>query len=159
MNNFTNNICFLWDLDGTLIDSYKVYNSWDVGEIKTQVHFLKPIIFDEYKDMNTQQIAELVKGKIANKINSRTKNCRREHHAPGDKKFIEMCYSLFYFLRRACSRCAASAAFCASSKRAMNLDFFFGFLAFSAIFALILSSFMKKRNAYVCAMVMRSERK
>ena len=27
MNNFTNNICFLWDLDGTLIDSYKVISS------------------------------------------------------------------------------------------------------------------------------------
>lgn len=27
MNNFYNNICFLWDLDGTLIDSYKVITS------------------------------------------------------------------------------------------------------------------------------------
>lgn len=51
-----------------LIDSYRPYNSWDVGEIKTQVHFLKPLLFDEYKDMNTQQIAELVKSRIANKI-------------------------------------------------------------------------------------------
>lgn len=51
-----------------LIDSYKPYNSWKVGKIKTQVHFLKPIFFDEYKDMNTQQIAELVKTKIANKL-------------------------------------------------------------------------------------------
>lgn len=51
-----------------LIDSYKVYNSWDVGEITTQVHFLKPIFFDEYKDMKTHQIAELVKTKIATKM-------------------------------------------------------------------------------------------
>ena len=51
-----------------LIDSYKVYNSWDIGEIKTQVHFLDPIFYDEYKDMNTHQIAELVKIKIADKI-------------------------------------------------------------------------------------------
>lgn len=51
-----------------LIDSYKVYNSWDIGEIKTQVHFLNPIYWDEYKDMNTRQIAELVKSKIADKI-------------------------------------------------------------------------------------------
>lgn len=51
-----------------LIDSYKVYNSWDVGEIKTQVHFLNPIYWEEYKDMNTRQIAELVKTRIANKI-------------------------------------------------------------------------------------------
>ena len=51
-----------------LIDSYKVYNSWDVGQIKTQVHFLNPILYDEYKDMNTHQLAELVKTKIADKI-------------------------------------------------------------------------------------------
>lgn len=51
-----------------LIDSYKPYNSWDIREIKTSVYYLEPITFDEYKDMNTQQIAKLVKEKIANKI-------------------------------------------------------------------------------------------
>ena len=51
-----------------LIDSYKPYNSWKIGEITTQVHYLKPILYDEYKNMNTQQIAELVKRKIADKI-------------------------------------------------------------------------------------------
>ena len=51
-----------------LIDSYKPYNSWKVGKVTTQVHYLEPILYDEYKDMNTQQIAELVKGKIADKI-------------------------------------------------------------------------------------------
>ena len=51
-----------------LIDSYKPYNSWEFGEVKTQVHFLKPILFEEYKEMNTQQIAELVKDRISNKI-------------------------------------------------------------------------------------------
>ena len=51
-----------------LIDSYKPYNSMDTGKIKTQVHYLKPIFFEEYKDMNTQQIAKLVKDKIQEKI-------------------------------------------------------------------------------------------
>ena len=51
-----------------LIDSYKVYNSWAFGKIKTQVHFLKPIYFSEYKDMKTQEIAKLVKTRIENKI-------------------------------------------------------------------------------------------
>lgn len=51
-----------------LIDAYKPYNSWDIGEIKTYVYYLKPILFDEYKDMNTQQIADLVKTRIENKI-------------------------------------------------------------------------------------------
>ena len=59
-----------------LIDSYKPYNSWDVGKIKTQVHFLKPILFDEYKDMNTHEIAELVKLKIANKIKELKENIK-----------------------------------------------------------------------------------
>lgn len=51
-----------------LIDSYKPYNSWETGEITTSVYYLELIFYDEYKDMNTQQIAELVKSKIANKI-------------------------------------------------------------------------------------------
>lgn len=59
-----------------LIDSYKAYNSWDIGEIKTQVHFLEPIFFDEYKDMKTQQIAELVKTRIENKIKQLNKDIK-----------------------------------------------------------------------------------
>lgn len=51
-----------------LYDSYKPYNSWNFGPVKTQVHFLKPIFYDEYKDMNTKQIADMVKSKIADKI-------------------------------------------------------------------------------------------
>ena len=51
-----------------LIDSYKPYNSWEFGEIKTQVHYLKPILFEEYKEMTTKQIAELVKERIFDKI-------------------------------------------------------------------------------------------
>lgn len=51
-----------------LIDSYKPYNSWQLGDMKTEVHYLKPITFDEYKDMNTHQIAKLVKERIENEI-------------------------------------------------------------------------------------------
>lgn len=51
-----------------LVDSYKAYNSWDVGKIKTQVHFLEPIFFEDYKNMNTHEIAELVKMRISNKL-------------------------------------------------------------------------------------------
>ena len=51
-----------------LIDSYKPYNSWRIGKIKTQVHYLKPILFNEYENLKTHEIAELVKSKIANKI-------------------------------------------------------------------------------------------
>ena len=51
-----------------LIDSYKPYNSWCLGKIQTQVHYLKPIFFDEYKELSTHEIAELVKNMIASKI-------------------------------------------------------------------------------------------
>ena len=53
-----------------LIDSYKPYNSWYIGKIKTQVYYLEPIFFDEYKDLNTHEIAELVKNRIDTKIKS-----------------------------------------------------------------------------------------
>lgn len=59
-----------------LIDSYRAYNTWHVGNLKTQVHFLKPILFEEYKDMNTKEIAEMVKSKIQEKIEEVTGICK-----------------------------------------------------------------------------------
>ena len=52
----------------TLIDSYKVFNSFHVGPLTTPVHYLKPIMYEEYKDLKTQEIAELVKQRIQEKI-------------------------------------------------------------------------------------------
>lgn len=51
-----------------LIDSYKVFNSFHVGPITTFVHYLKPICYNEYKHLSTQQIAKLVKSRIEEKI-------------------------------------------------------------------------------------------
>ena len=51
-----------------LIDSYKGLDSWYLWRVKTQVHFLPPIPYEEYKDMKSGQIAELVKGRIYKKI-------------------------------------------------------------------------------------------
>ena len=51
-----------------LIDSYKVFNSFHFGPVTTQVHYLKPIEYDEYKDMKTRDIATLVKERIDEKI-------------------------------------------------------------------------------------------
>ena len=51
-----------------LYDSWKVYNSMSFGKVKSQVHFLKPIAYEEYKDMTTRQIADMVKSRIQNKI-------------------------------------------------------------------------------------------
>ena len=48
-----------------IIDSYKPFGINSLARVKTQVHFLKPILFEEYADMSTWEIAELVKGRIA----------------------------------------------------------------------------------------------
>ena len=53
-----------------LIDSYKVFNSFNLGPVTTQVHYLKPILFDEYGSLKTHEIAELVQHRIQEKINS-----------------------------------------------------------------------------------------
>lgn len=51
-----------------LMDSYKVYNSWQVTPVKTYVYFLEPLYYDDYKDMNTSQISAVVKERIQNKL-------------------------------------------------------------------------------------------
>lgn len=51
-----------------LVDSYKVYNSWQLTPVKTQVHFLEPLTSEHYQDMNTTQISALVKERIQNKL-------------------------------------------------------------------------------------------
>ena len=51
-----------------LVDSYKPYNSRQITPVKTQVHFLEPIWYEEYKNMNTAQIGETVKKPIQSKL-------------------------------------------------------------------------------------------
>ena len=51
-----------------IIDSYKPFGVNSLRRVKTQVHFLKPILFEEYQGMNTREIAEMVKGRIADAI-------------------------------------------------------------------------------------------
>ncbi|MBQ7636560.1 MAG: 1-acyl-sn-glycerol-3-phosphate acyltransferase, partial [Lachnospiraceae bacterium] len=52
-----------------LVDSYRAYEGFAFGFITTQVHFLDPIPYEEYKDMKTPEIAEMVRGRIEAKIN------------------------------------------------------------------------------------------
>lgn len=54
-----------------IIDSYKVFGMNSLRKVTTQVHFLSPVFFEEYQNMTTGQIAELVKGRIAAKIAER----------------------------------------------------------------------------------------
>ena len=52
-----------------LIDSYKVFNSFHIGAVTTYVHYLEPIYYEEYKNMNTRELSALVKNRIEAKIN------------------------------------------------------------------------------------------
>ena len=44
-----------------LIDSYKSFDTKSIERIKVQVHILKPMLYEEYKDMKTVEIAAEVK--------------------------------------------------------------------------------------------------
>ncbi len=52
-----------------LVDSYKVYEGIEFGFINTEVHFLDPIPYEEFKNMKTPEIAKMVRNRIEAKIN------------------------------------------------------------------------------------------
>ena len=51
-----------------IYDSYKAMNSNTFEKVITQVHFLKAIFFEEYGNLTKQQLADLVKSRIAEKL-------------------------------------------------------------------------------------------
>jgi 1-acyl-sn-glycerol-3-phosphate acyltransferase len=52
-----------------LVDSYKVYNSDDhFGPTTTYVYYLEPIQYEDYKNLKTKEIAEIVENRIKAKI-------------------------------------------------------------------------------------------
>ena len=51
-----------------LIDSFKPFDTGSTKPITVQVHFLKPLSYEEYKDMKTNDIAEEVKRRIVEVI-------------------------------------------------------------------------------------------
>ena len=53
-----------------LIDTYKAFDTGSAEPLTVQVHFLKPMHYEEYKDMKSKEIAELVKQRIQDKISS-----------------------------------------------------------------------------------------
>ena len=52
-----------------IYDSYKALGGNNIFyRARTQVHYLKPIRYDEYKDMSKQELSDLVKSRIAEKL-------------------------------------------------------------------------------------------
>lgn len=51
-----------------LIDSYKPFDINDAKKVTVQIHYLKPLYYDEYKDMKSTEIADRVRTEIINEI-------------------------------------------------------------------------------------------
>lgn len=51
-----------------LIDSFKPFDTNSIAPVTVQVHFLKPLYYEEYKDMKTTEIAKEVKRRIEEEI-------------------------------------------------------------------------------------------
>ena len=55
-----------------LIDSFKPFDTNSIEPVTVHVHFLKPLYYDDYKDMKTNDIAALVKSRIQETIQAAT---------------------------------------------------------------------------------------
>ncbi len=51
-----------------LIDSFKSFDTNSIAKLTVQVHFLKPIPYEEYKDMKSTELAAMVKARIEDTI-------------------------------------------------------------------------------------------
>lgn len=51
-----------------LVDSYKAFDTGSIARQTVQVHFLAPILYEEYQGMKTKELADLVKSRIEAKI-------------------------------------------------------------------------------------------
>ncbi len=71
-----NSGCFRCSIDSKtpiipciLVDSYKALNGNSLKKCQTEVHYLPPIMYEEYKGLKKTQISEMVKGRIQDKLN------------------------------------------------------------------------------------------
>ena len=53
---------------------YKSFDTKSIEKVNVQVHFLKPLLYEEYKDMKTVEIAQEVKSRIEKVIKENEKN-------------------------------------------------------------------------------------
>lgn len=56
-----------------LVDSFKPFDTHTTEPVTVQVHFLEPLLYDEYKDMKTPEIAQLVQERIGKIIKKHEK--------------------------------------------------------------------------------------
>lgn len=53
-----------------LIDSYQAFDTNSMKRLTVQIHYLKPLYYEDYKDMKSTEIASLVASRIKETINS-----------------------------------------------------------------------------------------
>ena len=51
-----------------MLDSYKAFDTNSIRPVTVQVHFLKPLFYEDYKDMKSTEIAELVRNQIVKRV-------------------------------------------------------------------------------------------
>ena len=51
-----------------LIDSYKVFEEWSLKPVATQIHYLPPLTYEQYKGMSTLEVSDLVHDQIKSYI-------------------------------------------------------------------------------------------
>lgn len=56
-----------------LWDSYKVYNTWQLRPVTTEVHYLPPIPYEEFAGLKTHEISAMVKLRIQEKLDELAK--------------------------------------------------------------------------------------
>ena len=56
-----------------LYDSWKVYSISSIKIIEPEIHFLKPIFYEEYKDMTRKELADLLKMRMQTKLDELNK--------------------------------------------------------------------------------------
>lgn len=54
-----------------IYDTYKVFNVNSLKKVHCEVHYLSPIYYEEYENLSKNEIAELIKSRIQEKINER----------------------------------------------------------------------------------------
>lgn len=53
-----------------LVDCYKVLDQKGSRPLTVQIHYLEPILYEEYQDLNTKELAALVRSRIEEKVKS-----------------------------------------------------------------------------------------
>ena len=64
---------FLYKTHSTIVpiclyDTYKVFGTNSLKPVTCEIHYLKPILYSEYKDLSKVELAELVKSRIQEKL-------------------------------------------------------------------------------------------